>query len=176
MKLRAIYTLPVIACLASAALTAPAAHAATKTPDIRVCNAGDGYTFSKGARHLNVKWTGLDHNGTGSSTTFTFSSTSTSTVSSTLSANFSVDIGFLLESASATFGASYTKTQSLAFTNSAPVSTPAGWYAHGEYGEWQQTIYVDYVYTNTSCAQSIMGTGTLQADSGAGWDTWTTSS
>ena len=160
----------------SAAAIAPAASAATVQPHGRVCTPGDGYTFSIGGTSQVVTDALTAHNNTGQTETVTFTNSNSATVGSTFSGSFSVSVSYLISSVNAQFSASYSNSQSYTSGESIPVSTPAGWYAHANYGEFQRTIYVDAVYTNTSCQQSITGTGVLMADDGHGFTTSVSSS
>jgi hypothetical protein len=166
----------VIGALAvSAVAIAPAANAAV-SPQGKICPSGDGYTYSIGATTQHVTDALTAHNGTSKSENITFTNTSSATVGSTFSGSFSVSVSYLIASVNAQFSASYTSSQTYSSGESVPVSTPAGWYAHANYGEFQRTIYVDAVYTSSSCTQTITGTGTLHADDGHGFTTSVSSS
>jgi hypothetical protein len=163
----------------SAVAIAPAASAATAgtvQPQGRICPAGDGYTYSVGGTTQHVTDSLTAHNATSKTETVTFTNTSGATVSSTFSGSFSVSVSYLIASVNAQFSASYTSSQTYSSGESIPVSTPAGWYAHAKYGEFQRTIYVDQVYNSSSCTQTITGTGTLIADDGHGFTTSVSSS
>lgn len=172
--------LAVVGALAlSAAAIAPAANAATANtvqPHTHICQPGDGYTYSFGATSQHVTDSLTAHNATSRTESITFTNSSGATVSSTFSGSFSVSVSYLIASVNAQYSLSYSKSQSYSSGESVPVSTPAGWYAHARYGEFQRTIYVDQVYTATTCKQTITGTGTLLADDGHGFTTSVSSS
>lgn len=167
-----------VAGLASSlALVAPAASAAAVHPNTN-CTAETtvdvlddyGNVFDQGSQEY------TDYNGTSGSAQASFSNTWSGTQTASISAQFSVKLGFILEEANLQLTTTYTASQTITTGHGVIYTIPAHEYGHAEYGTFRRHLYMDQYDVTGGCKYINYIYGDVYLDNGAGWKFWTATS